>query len=306
MLVYNGPMAKPEPGFELNDTTMERIVFAMEDQTRSRLVDLRTGELATNDEGHLDDFLAPPPAWTAADGFKLMEGYCARLKNLELKRSLVKALSRGKGVFKAFKQVLSEYPEEEALYREYKNNFLKRYIESWMDEMRESVGLARLGPEPEEYDDLVDQEFQIESGKPSTLDFSLGSLVAEACAESMAWLPAAAALMEKRDTQEYFHRLGEMTMVRYIRGAGGQPIAAAAGAVEIAEGRPLGMIRFLYVDAEFRSLGFELRLLESLGQWFRENGIEHCLLSSRFLRPELGDQFIPRGLKAIGSEYLLG
>ena len=299
-------MAKPEPTFELTDTIMERIVFAMEDQTRSRLIDLRTGDLAMNAEGSRDDYLAPPPSWTAADGFRLMEGYCARLRNLELKRALVKALSRGKGVFKAFKQVLSEYPEEDAQYREYKNHFLKRHIQSWMDDMRESVGLARLGPEPEEFDDLVDEEFHIESGQFMALDFDLTSLVGEACAESSAWLPAAIALLEKRETEDFLKRQGKAVTVRFIRGADGRPIATAAGAVEMTEGHPLGLVRFLHVAGDFRSLGFEQRLLESLDEWFRKNGIEHSLVSSRFLRPELVDQFNADGLKSLGSEFILG
>ena len=306
ILVYNEPMAKPEPTFELNDTIMERIVFAMEDQTKSRLIDLRTGELAANGDGPRDDFLAPPPSWTAADGFKLMEGYCARLKNLELKRALVKALSRGKGVFKAFKQVLSEYPGEENFYREYKSNFLKRYIESWMDEMREAVGLARLGPEPEEYDDLVDEEFQIEAGQLPSLDFDFFSMVEAACAESMAWLPASVSLLERRETEAYLRGRGKEVSVRYIGGTGNRAIAVAAGVVEMVEGRSLGVVRFLYVDRDFRSLGLELRLLDDLGRWFRKNGIEHSLVASRFLRPELGDQLAPQGFKPLGSEFLQG
>jgi GNAT superfamily N-acetyltransferase len=299
-------MARSEPTFQLNDTIMERIIFAMEDQTKSRLVDLRTGELAANEGGSREEHLAPPPPWTAADGFRLMEGYCARLKNIELKRALVKALSRGKGVFKAFKQVLSEYPEEEALYREYKNAFLKRYIESWMDDMRESIGLARLGPEPDDYDDLIDEEFQVVAERLSSLDFDLHPFIEEACAESMAWLPAAVALLEKRETLEFLKNHGEEATVRYIEGADGRPIAAATASAEVSEGRPLGLIRFLYVDKDFRSLGLELRLLDSLGEWFGTNGIEHCLVSSRFLCPELGDLFASRGLKPLGSEFLLG
>ncbi|MCX7028061.1 MAG: hypothetical protein NT061_11425 [Spirochaetes bacterium] len=298
-------MAKFEPTFELNDTTMERIVFAMEDQTKSRLVDLRTGELAANSEGACDDYLAPPPVWTAADGFRLMEGYCARLRNIELKRALIKALSRGKGVFKAFKQVLSEYPEEDALYREYKNNFLKRYIESWMDDMRESVGLTRLGPEPEEYDDLVDEEFQVESSLFLELGFDLFSLVEEAFAESMTWLPFSAALLEKRETLEFLEKHKDTATVRYISGAAGKPIAVAVGSMERAEGRPLALIRFLYVSKEFHSIGLELRLLDALGTWCGKVGIEHCLVRSLFLRPEFNDQLASRGLKVLGSEFLL-
>ena len=61
--------------FELTDTILERIIFAMEDQSKSFLVDLATGELVdkttratkidqvhpTAESGQLVEQLVPPP-----------------------------------------------------------------------------------------------------------------------------------------------------------------------------------------------------------------------------------------------------
>lgn len=303
-------MSKTQPLAFLNDAIVERIIFAMEDQTKSHLVDLRTGELVdlgeSPEESAAKDYLAPPPPWAPADGFRLMETYCARLKNLELKRALLKALSRGKGVFKAFRQELSAHPGEEALYRDYKIASLRPVIEAWLDDMRESIGLSRLGPEPEEYEELADEEFQILSSPLGDLGFDLGPLIEKAQTEATAWLPAAAAFLEQRETLDFLEHHKSEIAVRFVAGSEDWPIAAAAGAVEIWGGRPLGLLRFLYVDKEFRSLGLEFRLIESLGAWFKEKGVEQGVVRSLFLRPELDEELVSRGFRVLGSAFLFG
>lgn len=304
-MVYNGKMQNGEPIFELSETILERIIFAMEDQTKSRVIDLGTGELVSKPAGELDVNLAPPPAWTPADGFRLMENYCARLKNLELKRALLKALSHGKGVFKAFRQLLSEYPQEDILFREYKNAVLRRYIESWMDDMRESMGLARLGPEPEEYEELLDEEFSVERSALTDLTFDLWPLVEAACSDSLGWMPAAAAILEKTEIQDFLDAHRPDVFIHYIPEAGGRPIAAAAGAVAQAGGRSIGVIRFLYVAKDFRDLGLEFRLLDRIGALYREKGVEHSLVRCLFLRPEIVGLMGAKGLKILGSQFLL-
>ncbi len=298
-------MLNGEPTFELNDTILERIIFAMEDQTKSRLIDLRTGELVPRPEGEPPVNLAPPPAWTPADGFRLMETYCSRLKNLELKLTLLKALSHGKGVFKAFRQVLSAYPQEELQFREYKNAFLRRHIETWMDDMRESVGLARLGPEPDEYEDLLDEEFSVEHRTLPEISFDIGLLIEAACDDAMNWLPAAAALLEKAELKNFLDAHRTDAVVHYISEAGGRPIAAAAGAVAQIEGRSIGLVRFLYVAKDFRDLGLEFRILDNIRNSCRERKVEHCLVRSAFLRPELAGPMGARGFRIIGTQFLL-
>jgi len=299
-------MQKGEPTFELNDTILERIIFAMEDQTKSRVIDLRTGELVPKPEEDLPVYLAPPPTWAPADGFKLMENFCARLKNVELKRALLRALSHGKGVFKAFRQVLTEYPQEEVQFREYKNTALRRFIESWLDDMRESLGLSRLGPEPEEYEELLDEEFSVEILPLATLPFELKPLVEFACGEALAWLPAAAAFLEKAEVLEFLETHAAHGFMYIIPEAGGKPIAAAAGAVVQAEGRLIAIVRFLYIANDFRELDLEMRLLDSIHTWSRHNGMEQVIVRSLFMRPALADRMIAHGMKTLGSQYLIG
>jgi len=298
-------MLNSEPTFELSETILERIIFAMEDQTKSRVIDLNTGELVPKPEGELAIHLAPPPAWTPADGFRLMESYCLRLKNLELKRALLKALSHGKGVFKAFRQVLSEYPQEDLQFREYKNAVLRRYIESWMDDMRESLGLARLGPEPEEYEELLDEEFSVEHCALSDPPFDLTQVLEEARLDALDWLPAAAALLEKAEVLDFLDARRRDAFVYFIPEAGGRPIAAAAGAVAQVEGRVIGIVRFLYVAKDFRDIGLEFRLLDRISATHREKGVEHTLVRSMFLRPEFMGLLGARGHKILSSQFLL-
>ncbi len=298
-------MLNGEPTFELNDTILERIVFAMEDQTKSRVIDLRTGELVARPEGDLDAHLAPPPAWTPADGFRLMEGFCARLVNLELKRALLKALSHGKGVFKAFRQVLSAYPQEDLQYRDYKNAVLRRYIESWMDDMRESLGLARLGLEPDDYDDLVAEEFTVERGTLDTIHFDLERLVEEAQVEALEWLPPAAALLEKAEIMEFLEAHRDTGFVRYIAEAEGPPVATAAGAIVQIEGRSIGIVRFLRIARDFRDLGLEFRLLTRISGSCKDLGVSQTILRCLFVKPAFANLMATKGYRALGAQFLL-
>lgn len=298
-------MQNGEPIFELNDAILERIIFAMEDQTKSRVIDLRTGELVARPEGELELHLAPPPAWAPADGFRLMESFCARIKNLELKRALMRSLSRGKGVFKAFRLVLADYPQEEISFREYKNALLRRHVESWMDDMRESLGFARMEPEPEEYEELIDEEFSVERGALAGSPLDIAALAEESFLEALAWLPAAVAAFEKRELMDFLSANAARGFIHYIPDESGRPIAAAAGAITQSEGRALGILRFLYVAKDFRDLGLEFRLLESVGRAHRDQGVETTILSSLFVRPELQALAGAKGLRVLGSQYLV-
>ena len=305
-MVYNARMQNGEPIFELNDAILERIIFAMEDQTKSRVIDLRTGELVARPEGDLELHLAPPPSWAPADGFRLMETFCARVKNLELKRALMRSLSRGKGVFKAFRLVLADYPQEDIQFREYKNALLRRHVESWMDDMRESLGLARMGPEPDEYEELIDEEFSLERRCLADSPFDLAALAEEAFIDALAWLPTAIATYEKRELLDFLAANAEGGFIHYIPDAGGRPIAAAAGTIAQSEGRALGILRFLYVAKDFRDLGLEFRLLDSVGRAHRDQGVAATILSSLFVRPELQALAGAKGLRVLGSQYLVG
>ena len=138
---------------------VERIVFAMEDQGADYSVDVETAEMVKDRGAHLGERFVPIPPWRPVDGFHLMERFVAALRNPIHRDRLRNALdSRGR-VFRAFKDELRRIPYVEQRWYRFKMAEMRRIVTEWYDLERRSRGLARLGPEPEETDDLVASEF---------------------------------------------------------------------------------------------------------------------------------------------------
>jgi GNAT superfamily N-acetyltransferase len=63
-------------------------------------------------------------------------------------------------VFRAFKDIISRYPETEKLWFSFKERGMRREILRWYNALREQWGLDRIGLEPEETGDLVLEDFR--------------------------------------------------------------------------------------------------------------------------------------------------
>lgn len=152
---------------------MDAILFSMEDQNQIFFIDTRNGSLVNGDpfEGGEPDeedgrFLTLPH-WESSDGFRLMERFAASFKNSLVREELSSALNRGKGVFRAFKDVLGRHPESERLWFAFKEQEMKRGILKWYNALRERWGLEQIGLEPEETGDLVLEDFHIRRALPA-------------------------------------------------------------------------------------------------------------------------------------------
>jgi ribosomal protein S18 acetylase RimI-like enzyme len=148
--------------FTLTAQMIDKIGFAMEDQKEQFAVDAETGELVptTALAGEPDESrYVPLPRWGSAEGFHLMESFVTSLENPVYREQLTYALTTGKGVFRAFKDVLKQSKEIEKLWFLYKERKLKGVIISWYNTMREARGLERLPEEPEETEELVASDF---------------------------------------------------------------------------------------------------------------------------------------------------
>jgi ribosomal protein S18 acetylase RimI-like enzyme len=152
--------------FELTDALVDQILFCMEDQEGEFYLDSLEGEVVggldfdyslLEESGRCLDL----PEWDSSDGFRLMERFAAGLKNPLIRDSLTEALDRGRGVFRAFKDVLSGRPEVEKLWFDFKDREMKREIFRWYNALREEWGLEKIGGEPEETEDLVCEDFRI-------------------------------------------------------------------------------------------------------------------------------------------------
>jgi GNAT superfamily N-acetyltransferase len=153
--------------FELTGALIDSILFSMEDQNRKFLVDTRKGVVIEQEKGSPDAeaHRIPLPEWDSSDGYRLMERFAAGFKNPLIQNKLNAALDRGKGVFRAFKDVLSDHPEVEQRWFSFKEREMKRAIIRWYNALREGWGLDHIGMEPEETDDLVLEDFQFRDAR---------------------------------------------------------------------------------------------------------------------------------------------
>ena len=148
--------------FELTGELIDEIVFCMEDQNGAYVINTRTGAVRVMDNT-LPDEEVSLPLWTSAQGFRLMENFTARLKIPPARQRLSAALNQGKGVFRAFKNELSALPEIEKRWLIFKHEELKKAVRIWYEALTEEQGIGKIGAEPEETAELINEDFQFET-----------------------------------------------------------------------------------------------------------------------------------------------
>jgi ribosomal protein S18 acetylase RimI-like enzyme len=275
--------------FELTEALTNDILFSMEDQKGEFFLDAREGVVA---EGPGDS--EPPeaaryirlPKWGSAEGFRLMERFTASLRNPLIREDLCGALNRGRGVFRAFKDILGRYPETEKLWFTFKEREMKRKIIRWYNGLREEWGLERIGEEPEETGELVYEDFCFSEGGPEDR--------------------AAAEELHARCLAEYKARSftgenlwvfpGDLSFT--AKTLGGE----FAGYIAAQNREDSLYIRALETGPEYRGLGIGEALLARLTSAAREKGISRLSLdlpveAEGFSRVLLRESFEPRTVR---------
>jgi ribosomal protein S18 acetylase RimI-like enzyme len=152
--------------FELDEALIDDILFHMENQDGDFVFDSQTGNI-------IDIFCDEPdeksdlyegrfialPQWDSQDGYRLMEKFVSALKNPVLRQELSCALNRSKGVFRAFKSVLEQYPETEKMWFSHKEQQMKNEVIVWYNSLREEWGLEPVGIEPDDNSSLILEDF---------------------------------------------------------------------------------------------------------------------------------------------------
>ena len=83
------------------------------------------------------------PRWSSADGFDLMVRFASRNRAAELK----KALSQGRGVFRAFKDVLDRDPALKQRWHSFKRHEMEKVVTAWYRQLRKREGGHEGSPE---------------------------------------------------------------------------------------------------------------------------------------------------------------
>jgi len=248
--------------FELTNELIDEILFFMEDQDGRFSLDTRKG-IVISDDGEFDDdddedetddnddddegrFISLPE-WESSEGFKLMESFAAGLHNSVVRKHLSSALNRGRGVFRAFKDAIAEYPEVEKLWFAYKDREMKREVIRWYNGLREQWGMELIGEEPEDIADLAQEDFHFRDG--SAADTELAEQLHRSCIDDA----------EKKVVLSAWFFPGDMCIV--AENSGGEFAAYICAAKSESGGLH---VNALEVKPEYRGLGLGKALLGRL------------------------------------------
>lgn len=286
----------------MSEKMLEQIVFAMEDQEHATVVDLESGEILPA-EGLSGERYAQAPTWSSRDGFRLMEEFISLVRQPSARRELSAALARGRGVFKAFKAVLAEHQDLERAFRDFKIKAMRQTIANWYDDLREARGLERLGPEPEDVDELLQSDLDIRILRLDESRVLLEPLVSDAEEESVEYLPGPVAAFEIRKLRSDISGAADALCAVADDGEGGA-LGCALGLRTVVEDRGFGRIVFLRVQREFRRMGLATALLGTLTRAFEAEGLnlvtmDSALLPSEFAASLTALGFVSYGLRAL-------
>jgi GNAT superfamily N-acetyltransferase len=206
-------------------------------------------------------------------------------------------------VFKAFKAVLAEHEELERAFRDFKIRAMRRTIAIWYDDLREARGLERLGPEPEDTDELVLSDLEIDLISLAEAMSLVMPLVDEAEDESAEYLPSPIAAYEIGRLRSELSEGADALCAVAGDGEGGA-LGAAIGFRTVAGDRGFGRIAFLMVKRDFRRMGLGSTLLGALAKAFGEEGMSLVALDSIFLPQEFGKSLEALGFKPYGLRSL--
>jgi len=309
--------------FELDESVIEEIIFAMENQDSEATVNIETGEVTMHSDlwddysesdadpdsaSDLEDTdpesQVPVPEWTSADGFRLMESFAGGVGDPVARIELLGGLSRGRGVFRAFKNTLERYPEIERRWFEYKQAAMGRRVAEWYDELRETSGLSRLGPEPEDDTDLILGDFNLRKAGRSAWEECAG-LFKRGLDESLEHLPRALAEYEYSRIEKELAEGGPEGLVLYLAEA---PAGALAGMAAIrritVSGSSFGKLAYLFVDVAHRKLGLARRMAEKAREDFAAEGIVRFVIDLPFAPEGFGSSLVAYGYEAFGTRCL--
>jgi GNAT superfamily N-acetyltransferase len=286
--------------FELTEALIDDILFSMEDQNGEFLLDTREGMIILADEisGEPDNEEAryiELPEWDSSSGYQLMEHFTAALRNPVARDELNTALNRGKGVFRAFKDILGRYPEIEKRWFSYKERQMRRDIIRWYNGLREEWGLEKIGMEPEETEDLVLEDFRFRKADPSDLEAAEG--LHRVCREEYLRYarennPAAEVFLDGL----FWSFPGDLALVAETGGGDFAGYAAGAGAGELLR------VFALEVKPEYRGLGvgesLMIRFLEEAREGpYSRITLDLPLTAEGFSRELLREDFKPYAVR---------
>jgi len=286
--------------FQLTDAVLERIIFAMEDQSNELLIDLETGDCINSDTPS-ERYVKPPP-WDSRRGFAILEAFAATVASPpELKLALNAALRRGKGVFKAFRQALSA---EEVLFRrfqDFKLRAMRPVVEEWIGSLHDEQKLEKLREEPEDIGDIVASEVEFKVLAIGDIPFSLESFLTAYAEESFSSVPPSlrswsiSALLEKA-------RLSQDSLcIAFATIDGINPLMFGIFMLQVFQTRPLCIVEGVFGSKESAMLSIDWPLIDTIAAYASKTGMAFMVLEGPLFPPPISEEASAHGFVQAGS-----
>ena len=261
-----------------NDQLLSEIIFGMENQDVDYMLDIGTGniyseEFAEAEPSSADNLVELPP-WTSSDGYQLMVSYTNACQDPDLKQKLVDELnSKARGVFRRFRDVLSENPEDLKQWYDFKDRRMKSYIKSWY---RSEFSSQKGSPEELEDDELSEgallSEFEVVH--LDGMDSYCSSLLDRYAGDD----PFRRKIVDCLDAKEAFEVVCD-----------GKP----CGALVYEKSGRCACIIYYYIEEEDRGMGLFSLMFDLFNRDLERNGVEKVTMpfssESVFLKQTLSE-----------------
>jgi GNAT superfamily N-acetyltransferase len=294
---------------QLSDEFIYQLIFCMEDQANTYLLDLSDGNLVPEEDieevDDDEDRFMDIPHWGPADGFQVMDKFVASLRNPIYRQRLHDALTLGRGVFRQFKNILKQEPAVERLWYYYKEREIKRVIYKWYEQSTEVLHLKSIGEPEENLEDLILSDFvitydqdkwrehvnQLGENRLRTEFSSLGYPVSEIVA---------------REYERIWDDYDESHLMVFIESPAGE-FAGFIGARPVTADDSVLIydVRHIYVEPQYRGLGIFKLLSDTLCEKAYEMGAERVLMQLSGKASVLSHTLSDRGFTLIGQRYAL-
>lgn len=295
--------------FQLTDAALERIIFAMEDQSNTLLINLETGDpveaaLVSLDEREAPGGkFAPPPSWDSRHGFSVLEAFSATVTSPpELKSALNAALRRGRGVFKAFRNALSADDTLFLRFQEFKLRTMRPIVEEWMNAQREGWSLAALKEEPEDIGDLIASEIETLVVPAREAPFNIEAFISECENGPDESLPVSIRTWFIASLLDSLHNEDGLLSLAFATADGSSALMVAFFSMQTPAGAlPFCMVRGTLSREDNVGLGIEWQLLDNIAVYSQKLGATQLALEGPLFPASIALEAEEHGFSRSGS-----
>ncbi len=296
--------------FELSDLLVQKILFAMENQTVKSALDATIPDviyLNTQDEkvNQIDEnVIFSLPEWSSKDGYALLEEFAFSLHSPLVKQELKDILLTGRGVFRNFKNAVKQYPEIERKWHFFKNKKMMARIYQWYNALREGWGLESLVADAdnfEETDELVLSDFVFKSFEDKSDKEAVLCAIKQISSDVSLDCPQGV-LLALESINNYFFEYGEKADIGIVcKSISGEFVGCIIGSFSPADCKKTIVVKTFFVQEGFRGLGIANELMSEFFE--SAKGARQIVFPPSIVRESMQSLLTRFNFKNLGCGY---